>query len=556
MQIRTIIKRPSSVGIILGTILLGISLTPSLIPRTWIQQAVIAAVSFISGYGVGVGINALWRYLELPTFPPGQPRKRATQISLAVSGVILVYFLFRSLAWQNSLRQLVGLEPVDSTYPLRMILLAAVVAAILLIFFRFLSWLAQTAVRLITKVLPHRYGQVIGILIAGLLIVFIVNGMLIGAIFDGLNATYSVRDGTTYENVVQPTSALRSGSPESLADWTTLGREGRRFVGTGPTATDIAAFWGEESAADPIRIYIGSKSADSLQARSDLALQELIRTNGFERDVLILVTSTGNGWVDSNALNSLEYINRGNTTTVAFQYSYLPSVYSLMADKDAATEASVSMFNTIHRYWQELDEDTRPEFYLHGLSLGAYGSQAAVSNVNLFNDPIDGALWAGPPFVSEFWRQITKDREVGTPVWRPVYQGGTTIRFTNQGEDLAETPETWLDNRIIYLQQAGDPIVFFTPSSLYRAPEWLHEDERSPKAPAEMKWYPVVTFWQLIFDMVLGTSDTLPDGNGHRYASGSYIDSWIALMEPADWSSAQTEQLKELFLTMDNPNKP
>ena len=538
-----------------GLILMAFSLTPSLIPRSWAQQAVISALSFVSGYGIGVGLNALWRYLELPVLPQ-RYQKRTTQILLAVSIATLLFYLYRSLAWQNALRQIVELEPVGTTHPLGVALLATALALLLLLIFRLLWWLAQATVALISKFIPRRIGRVLGIVVAIGLITLLVNGVLLRVVSDALNSTYALRDSSTYANVVQPTSSLRAGSPESLAGWETLGREGRRFVGTGPTVEDLAEFWGDDQVKEPVRIYVGSKSADSLQARAELILDELIRTGAFEREVLVVVTSTGNGWVDANSVDALEYMYRGDTAIAAFQYSYLPSVYSLLADKDTSTQATMAMFNEIHQYWAALDEETRPALYLYGLSLGAYGSQAAVSHVSQFNDPIDGALWAGPPFVSEFWQQITRDRDSGTPIWHPVYQGGATIRFTNTGEELQDEKEEWQENRFLYLQQAGDPIVFFTVNSLYRQPEWLDQESRSPKAPPDMRWYPVVTFWQTIFDMVLATSDTLPDGNGHRYSSDAYIDSWVALTVPDNWDSQRTVALKERFDRMGNPNKP
>lgn len=551
-----IVKQPpSAVGILAGVILFAVSLTPSLIPRTAVQQAAISALAFVTGYGIGAGINALWRFLELPPVPQHR-QARWTQLLLASSGVILIYFLAMSLPWQNSVRRTVSLEPVDSTHPLQILLLTVVLSAVLLLFFRLLGWIGQTIIRFVTRFLPRRYGQVIAAALAVWLIIILLNGTLVRFISNTLNATYSLADSGNYDNVTSPTSPLRTGSPDSLVAWESLGREGRRFSGTGPSPAAIADFWDGQPTLEPIRVYIGAKSAPTLEERAELALQELLRTGAFEREVLALVTSTGNGWVDANSVDALEYIFAGNTALVAFQYSFLPSVYAMVADSDAATDASVAMFNTIHEYWQTLDEGSRPDFYLYGLSLGAFGSQAAVSSVNLFNDPIDGALWAGPPFVSTFWRQLTRDRDPGTPVWRPVYQGGRTIRFTNQGEGLQENTQAWQENRFVYLQQAGDPIVFFPPTSLFRVPEWLQADQRSPKAPPEMRWYPVATFWQLVFDMVLGTSDALPDGNGHRYPSSSYIDAWVALSQPPRWDESRTDALKALFDAMGNPNRP
>lgn len=555
MSFKAIFRRPSLLGTAIGMAFMALALTPSLIPRTWTIQAVVAGITFIVGYGMGVGGSALWQYLGLPAIPHAHQRT-ATLAALGSAGALLAYFLFRMAGWQNEVRQMVGLAPVDSAYPLRTLLLAAVVIAVLLIFFRFLAWLIAKVTHLIAQFVPQRIGRVLGVAMGLLLVILLINGVLVDSFFNALNATYSVRNSQNYDNVFQPTSTLRAGSPDSYLAWDNLGRQGRRFVATGPTAAEIGEFWGEAATAEPIRIYIGVKSAPTLEERAELALQELLRTNAFDRDLLILVTSTGSGWVDANAIDAIEYIFQGDTAIVAFQYSYLPSLYSILADKDAASDSSVAMFDKIHQHWRTLDAAARPGFYLYALSLGTFGSQAAVTSVSQFNDPVNGALWAGPPFVSEFWQHITHNRDEGSPIWRPVYQDGQTIRFTNAGEGLQATSAEWLDNRFIYLQQADDPIVFFRVDSFFRELEWLKEDQRSPRVIPAMQWYPVVTFWQVLFDMVLAVGDTLPDGNGHRYSSDAYIESWVALTRPQSWTNEQSAALTALFQTLGNLNQP
>lgn len=64
MLITSIFRRPSTVSVICSTILMAVSLTPSLIPRPWIDQMVISALSFACGYAIGVIVSALRRYLE------------------------------------------------------------------------------------------------------------------------------------------------------------------------------------------------------------------------------------------------------------------------------------------------------------------------------------------------------------------------------------------------------------------------------------------------------------------------------------------------------------
>ena len=175
MFVETVFKRPSRIGIIFGIVFMAYSLTPSLIPRSWVEQAAIAALSFLCAYGIGVGITALWRYLQLPVVPKAY-QSRFAWILLAAGAIFLLFFVYRSLGWQNNVRQTVGLGPAKSVDPVRMLLLATVLSAILLLIFRSLWWLARGIVRLVNRLIPRRVGQVIGIAIAALVVFFLING--------------------------------------------------------------------------------------------------------------------------------------------------------------------------------------------------------------------------------------------------------------------------------------------------------------------------------------------------------------------------------------------
>ncbi|MFM9373014.1 alpha/beta-hydrolase family protein [Streptomyces sp. Da 82-17] len=45
------------------------------------------------------------------------------------------------------------------------------------------------------------------------------------------------------------------------------------------------------------------------------------RVGGFERHSLLVVTTTGSGWVDPAAVDSFEYLTGGDCATVLLQYS-------------------------------------------------------------------------------------------------------------------------------------------------------------------------------------------------------------------------------------------
>src|SRR4029078_7918897 len=85
-------------------------------------------------------------------------------------------------------------------------------------------------------------------------------------------------------------------------------------------------------ALQPLRVYVGLRSAGTLEARARLALEELKRVGGFERSALGGVSPAGTGWVDPAALDSVEYLHGGDVASVAMQYSYLASwLYLLVA---------------------------------------------------------------------------------------------------------------------------------------------------------------------------------------------------------------------------------
>ncbi len=128
-----------------------------------------------------------------------------------------------------------------------------------------------------------------------------------------------------------PQDPLKSGSAASLVAWEDIGRMGRSFVASVPDVDSISEFWGAP-AQKPLRVYVGLNAAVKPQARAQLAFDELARVGGFERSVLVIAMPTGSGWLDPGAMDSLDFITRGDVATVAVQYSYLPSPVSVVVD--------------------------------------------------------------------------------------------------------------------------------------------------------------------------------------------------------------------------------
>ncbi|MGV0601884.1 alpha/beta-hydrolase family protein, partial [Mycolicibacterium pulveris] len=61
--------------------------------------------------------------------------------------------------------------------------------------------------------------------------------------------------------------------------------------------------------------------------------------------------------------------------------------------------------------------------------------------------------------------------------------------------------------------------------------------DRSPS----MRWYPIVTFWQVAADMTNASS--VPEGHGHNYGE-HILDGWVAVAPPEGWTNEDTERLR------------
>lgn len=533
----------SNVGLVTGALFFAFSLFPSMLPRSYMLQAVISAISLVIGYGLGVFGEWLWHYLQLPA-PKNKARKITFGILIGLVAFAVVSATVQSVGWQNSVRAAFGKESIGVTYIIFSSLLTIVLAAVFLIIGRSIRKLYQIITATVNRLLPRRLSIVVGVFLVFLLLNFIYTGVLTRTFFAVANQMFSTADVKISPKFKQPTSELLSGSSASLVTWESMGKQGRKFVATAPSGASITAVTKEE-AKDPIRIYAGVQSANTIDARADLVLQELIRTKAFERKNLLLVTTTGSGWIDGKSVEPFEFMNNGNTAVVGVQYSYLPSWISLLADQSKVKDTSSKVFTKVYNYWQTLPEDSRPNFYLYGLSLGSFGVETVLNSVELVNQPINGALLAGPPFVNELHNTLEQNRDAGTPAYLPIVNNGTTVRFTGAEDALGKPTGKWGNTKIVYLQHATDPVVWFSQNLLFTEPDWLKKGQRGPGITEDFVYVPIVTMWQMAGD--LPAAGSVKDGFGHNYAASENVDAWSALVNPQGWSAEKAKALKAYF---------
>ncbi|MFD7641494.1 alpha/beta hydrolase [Kitasatospora sp. NPDC059795] len=542
-----IVRRWPSWSALVGAVLFYcLSFTPSLLPRPWHLQAAAGAITALFGYGLGAFFGLVARRCGLRPAPA--VRRAGWWALAAVGGGAVVAVTAWSVRWQGDARRAVGLDPRIGWWQWALVLPVAALLGALLV-------LAARAVRLGTRTLRRLLGRAVpgwaAAAGAGALAAVLVSGFVEGFLLRGLlgvaERAAALADRSTAPGIVRPDLPTLSGSPASFESWDSLGAKGRDFVGHAPTAAEISAFTGRP-AKDPVRAYVGLRSGEGigltdpmhvLEDRARRAVAELDRAGGFRRKVLVVMGTTGSGWVNERIAQPPEYLYDGDSAEVAFQYSYLPSWISFLTEGEA-TDAGRALYDAVHAHWSQLPADSRPRLLVAGESLGSYAVERAFPDgVDQLAAETGGALLVGPTPDNPLRRTITDGRAPGSPVWRPVYQDGRTVRFAQQPSDFAVPDAPWPQPRVVYLQNGSDPVVWWQPALIWSRPAWLNGQRAHDVSPA-MRWYPLVTFWQVTCD--LAASEAVPEGHGHRYGLMP-VEAWARIVPPEGWSSADTERL-------------
>lgn len=530
-------------GLLMAALFVWESMRPTLLPRPWLFQGVITGISAAIGYGVGALGSVLVAQVRNRRGTTGPlPTQRVRPFAWAALGATTLVGAALWPGWQDAQRELVEMDGVARASALPVLLVAVVVVLLFLAIGRLLGhgivlldrWLARRVPRLVAHAMTAATGLV--------LVVLFVTDVIVDPVISVANASFGTLDDTTEEGIVQPTAPEISGSPDSLAPWDTLGFQGRSFVGRTSTLEELEATAAPGvDVVQPIRAYVGLQTADEVDERAALALEELERTGAFDRSVLVIATVTGTGWINPVAAEALEHLHHGDTAIVGMQYSYLPSWISFIVDKDKAAAAGRALIGAVQERWAELPEDDRPLLVAFGESLGSFGSEHAfveddaAASVARITDLVDRALWIGPTGSNPIRSQLIAGRQPGSPAWLPEVDEAVT--FVNTRTQLEEPGSAV----VLYRQHPSDPVGWWEPATLWREPAWL-EGERGYDIPDRAQWFPFVTWLQTTFDLIEGFS--APAGYGHNYDDG-WVQAWAAIAPPAGWTGADTEALAE-----------
>ena len=546
-------------GVILGAVLLWFSFGSSLLPREPMMQGVLGALSFTFGYAIGVLVWFLIKWVAKLISKPIPKDAGPTWlrwVAIGSIGAIFVIEILRWPTWQSEQRILVGLDELSATSRLMAVVWTLAFTVVLMFIGRSIRWLVwKLDVFNGRHMAPHMARGVSVLIIVG-----IVGGMYWFIASSGLTAFANERfgpgDDTTLEGITQPTEPEYSGSPESLVEWDDLGFQGRTFAGSGTTVENMAALSPDTQTSPmvPIRVYAGLKSTDSSEDRAQLVVDELNRTNAADRAIVVLVSTTGTGWVDPIAASTIEYMYNGDTAIAAMQYSFLPSWISFILDTATATEAGVAMNDAVISWWDGLPQDDRPRLVAFGESLGTLGSEAAYAQDGLaaslqsVQSKVEGALWVGPTNANEIHGQYTTERDP-SPVWKPVYNNGTIVRTFNGPGEFDAAADSWAEPRVLYYHHPSDPVGYWNWETLWKPQEWT-DKPTGYDVPDSVRWIPFTTFTQVVVDLINGFSASV--GHGHNY-NDVFTDGWSVVAPPEGWTDTDAARVEGHVSSLDLP---
>lgn len=537
-RIRKYVHSYNFTGVVVGTLFMIVGFLPSLLPRGWVLQGVLSAVLFTIGYGLGlIASHVIRLFLHSEWAIP--KKRRYKKYVYAVLAVLYMIAMIVGFSWQQEVRSLVGQPPEYSFSVVGYAVVGIALICFIMLVARSIRSLFGWLKHLIDSHLPKAITYTLAWGATAVLVIGILNGVIFSGAMSVLNSAYGTKNGTTEEGIVAPTSPELSGSSESLIAWESLGRQGRNFIGRTTTTKELTNF-NKSPATQPVRIYAGLESADSSKERAELATADLKRAGGFERKVVVVVTTTGTGWVDEAGVDPVEYMYNGDSAVVSMQYSYLPSALSFLVDQTKAKDAGRDLYDAVHNEVLNMPAEKRPKIVVFGESLGSFGGEAAFTGLSSFRATSDGAVWAGPPNFNELRKTATANREPSSPEILPVFEQGENVRFAIKAPDFNNPQKPWGTPKAVYLQNSSDPIVWWSPSLLFTKPDWLSQP-RGADVSSKTRWLPIVTFWQVSGDMIFSTG--VPDGHGHKYGTLP-TDAWSYVAPPAGWTSQKTAELK------------
>ena len=525
----------SFLGVIAALAMYAVSVSPSLMARSWTWHAVASGILVACGYIAGLvvqNVGLLVIRLTGLTVRASDPAEIGFRVAAAALFAIWwFYAVIQSYRRDRVAATLVNMPGETIGEYLLGAAGAVAVAWTLLMIVRAFNHLGRILIATLAGFMPRPAAFITGVAILFVTIFFLTSKVILRGGIGFFRRKAEQLNMRTARGIYKPTVPERSASPASPVTWESVGGQGRVFLGRGPSRRDITQVCGVD-AMEPIRVYSGMPTGGTgIEAAAATVVAELRRTGAFDRAVILIAASTGSGWVDEWQVQPLEFLTRGNCATASLQYSYVPSVLNWLTGLEPAQDASAALFAAVRAELDLMDEASRPALFVCGESLGAFASQSVFSSVEDALTQVDGALWVGTPAFTPMHEALTAARHTGSPEVAPVVNNGRRVRFVNEPSDLrtdlyGRELGPWGFPRIVYAQHPSDPVVWWNNKLIWTQPDWLRE-RAGRDVSRDVEFTRFATYIQILAD--LPVAGTAPGGHGHTYHE-ELIPLWRAIL--------------------------
>ena len=513
----------SFLGVIAALAMYAVSVSPSLMARSWAWHAVASGILVACGYVAGVVVqNVAQLVIRLTglTISASEPVELGFRIGIgALFALWWIYAVIQSYRRARKAAALVSMPGETFGEYLLGTAGAVVVSWMLLRIVGALNGLCWMLIASLDAHMPRPAAIVVSMVILFAIMFFLTSKVILRGGIGFFRRKAEQLNMRTARGIYQPVVPERSASPASSVTWESVGGQGRVFLGRGPSRLDIAQVCGGV-AMEPIRVYSGMPTGGSgIEQAAATVVAELHRTGAFDRAVILIAASTGSGWVDEWQVQPLEFLTRGNCATASLQYSYVPSVLNWLTGLEPAQEASAALFAAVRAELDLMDEADRPALFVCGESLGAFASQSVFESFEDVLARVDGALWVGTPAFTPMHAALTAARHKGSPEVAPVVHNARRVRFVNEPSDLrtdlyGRELGPWGFPRVVYAQHPSDPVVWWTNKLIWTQPDWLRE-RAGRDVSLNVEFTRFATYIQVLAD--LPVAGTAPGGHGHTY---------------------------------------
>ena len=256
---------------------------------------------------------------------PSAATRRRVSIALAAIAVpLLAVTLWLGQQWQVELHELMGERTPDSYAWVRILLLGLVSFGLVVALVQALRWLVRTLAGRLAPVVPRHLARPLAVGLVAALVVGLNNGLVWRVLVEAANSLLQPHE-QCHQAGRQPSGGIGAvRQPELTVILGHAGppRQGLRGRGTEPGAADHLLRRGRHPARARLRragVVADDATADCPGGEGAAA------AGGFDRSVLVVMTTTGTGLVEPANADALEHMYNGDSAIVAMQYSYLPS---------------------------------------------------------------------------------------------------------------------------------------------------------------------------------------------------------------------------------------